>query len=146
MKIINSALGLIISLAALLGLIELLKPAQAAPVQASAAVGDHVIISEVFYDVAGSDDGWEWVELYNPTSNTIDLGSYSLGNGGTDYTSSKVQLTGSLSPSQCWVIGGPTTGITNYNPIFNQSVNFNPDFQNGATPADGIALFNVKAI
>ncbi len=109
-------------------------------------VGGHVILSEVFYDIPGTDNGLEWVELYNPTTDTIDLNNYSLGNGGVDYISSRVQLTGTLAPSSCWVIGGPTSNITNHLPIFNQAVDFNPDFQNGATPADGIALFDVKAI
>ncbi len=110
------------------------------------STGEHAILSEVFYDVAGTDSGLEWVEVFNPTSNTIDLSNYSLGNGGLDYTSSRVQLTGTLPPSSCWVIGGPTSSSTNYLPIFDQAIDFNPDFQNGATPADGIALFDVKAI
>jgi len=112
----------------------------------SVTTGEHVILSEVLYDPTGADNGLEWVELFNPTSNTIDLNDYSLGNGGTTYLYSVVQLTGTLPPSSCWVIGGPTSNITNYSPIFDQSINFNPDFQNGATPADGIALFDVKAI
>jgi len=111
-----------------------------------AAVGDHVILGEVFYDAADADNGLEWVELYNPTSSTINLGNYSLGNGGTDYTYSRVQLSGALPGGACWVIGGPTSNITNYLPLFNQAIDFSPDFQNGATPADGVALFSVKAI
>jgi cardiolipin synthase A/B len=105
------------------------------------------VLSEVFYDAVGSsDNGLEWVELYNPTSRTIDLSEYSLGNGGDNYTYSHVQLTGTLAPSACWVIGGPTSNVTNYLPLLNQVIDFSPDFQNGATPADGIALFHVKAI
>jgi cardiolipin synthase A/B len=110
------------------------------------STGEHVILSEVFYDVSGADTGLEWVELYNPTADTIDLSDYSLGNGGSNYLYSVVQLTGTLTPSSCWVIGGPTSSSTNYLPIFDQAIDFNPDFQNGATPADGIALFDVKAI
>jgi cardiolipin synthase A/B len=110
------------------------------------STGEHVILSEVFYDAAGADNGLEWVELYNPTTDTIDLNNYSLGNGGSDYTVSRVQLTGTLVPSSCWVIGGPTSNITNHLPIFDQAIDFSPDFQNGPTPADGIALFDVKAI
>ena len=105
-----------------------------------------IIISEVFYDPSGADNGLEWLELYNPTTDTIDLADYSLGNGGVDYTVSRVQLSGTLPPDSCWVIGGPTSNITNYLPLLDQAIDFSPDFQNGATPADGIALFNVKAI
>ncbi len=112
----------------------------------SVSTGDYPILSEVFYDPAGSDNNLEWVELFNPTGTPIDLGNYSLGNGGSNYTTSVVQLSGTLPPTSCWVIGGPTSNITNYLPLFNQVIDFSPDFQNGATPADGIALFGVKAI
>ncbi len=39
----------------------------------------YVLISEVFYDTPGTDSSEEWVELYNPTSATIDLSGYKLG-------------------------------------------------------------------
>ncbi len=37
------------------------------------------LISEVFYDTPGTDSDEEWIELYNPTAFTIDLGNYKLG-------------------------------------------------------------------
>ncbi len=146
MNILRGFLVLTLSALAVLGLLAVLRPVDPARAR-SAAVGDHVILSEVFYDAAGSsDNGLEWVELYNPTSSAIDLSDYSLGNGGDNYLYSRVQLTGTLAPSSCWVIGGPASNITNSLPIFDQSVNFSPDFQNGGSDADGIALFSVKAI
>ena len=144
MKILRGFLVLTLSALAVLGLLAVLRPVDPARAR-SAAAGDHVILSEVFYDAAGSsDNGLEWVELYNPTSSAIDLSEYSLGNGGDYYTYSRVQLTGTLAPNSCWVIGGPASNITNSLPIFDQSVNFSPDFQNGGLDADGIALFSVK--
>jgi endonuclease I len=104
-----------------------------------------LVLSEVFYDPAGSDDGLEWVELYNGSSAAIDLAGYSLGNGGTDYTFSTVQLAGVVASGQTFVIGGPTSSAANHNPTFNQVVNFNPDFQNSGSTADGVALFDVPA-
>jgi phosphatidylserine/phosphatidylglycerophosphate/cardiolipin synthase-like enzyme len=144
----NARRGLLViglGLAMVVSVVAILRPPEMARARSS-VVGDHIVISEVFYDPAGSDSGLEWVELFNPTSNIIDLSDYSLGNGGNNYLYSVVQLTGTMAPSSCWVIGGPTSDITNHLPIFDQSNDFNPDFQNGATPADGIALFNVKAI
>ena len=148
MKIARASIVTAAGLAAVLGLIGLLRPAEAAPVEEMqlAAVGDHLILSEVFYDATGSDDGLEWVELYNPTSDTVDLDNYSLGNGGSDYRYSRVQLDGTLSGGACWVIGGPTSSVTNYLPLFDQAVDFAPDFQNGVTPADGVALFSIRAV
>ena len=104
-----------------------------------------LILSEVFYDGTSSDDGFEWVELYNSGSQTIDLSVFSLGNGGTSYTSSKVQLSGSIAPGATFVVGGPTSDGTNGNPTFDLVINFSPDFQNSGSVGDGVALFDVPA-
>lgn len=104
-----------------------------------------VILSEVFYDPSGSDDGLEWVELFNSGGTAVDLSTYSLGNGGTDYTYSKAQLSGTILPGQTFVVGGPTSSSLNAFPAFDLVVNFNPDFQNSGTTADGVALFDVPA-
>jgi len=108
-----------------------------------------LIISEVYYNSPGSDDGNEWVELYNGTDQPIDLAGYSLGNGGTDYTSSVVQLAGTIPAGGCFVVGGPNVSDNSWNPDYDQEFNFTPDFQNAGVDtsdaADGIALFNVPA-
>lgn len=104
-----------------------------------------LILSEVFYDPSGSDNQLEWVELYNRGNTSIDLSNYSLGNGGNDYTYSTVQLSGTIAPHSFFVVGGPTSSSANYNPTFDQAVDFNPDFQNGGSESDGVALFNVLA-
>ncbi|KXB06852.1 hypothetical protein AKJ54_01025, partial [candidate division MSBL1 archaeon SCGC-AAA382K21] len=44
----------------------------------SKGIADHVLISELLYDPAGADDGKEWIELYNPTSNPIDIGNWKI--------------------------------------------------------------------
>ena len=115
MKIARASIVTAAGLAAVLGMIGLLRPVEAGPVREMrlAAAGDHLILSEVFYDASGADNNLEWVELYNPTTGTIDLGGYSLGNGGSDYTYSKVQLSGAMPGGACWVVGGPTSSITN---------------------------------
>ena len=103
-----------------------------------------VFLTEVFYDHSSSDDGYEWVELYNTSLVTVDLSGYCLGNGGTDYTYSLVQLSGSIAPNTPFVVGGPSADTENGNPIYNQAVDFDPDFQNVTSGvADGVALFNV---
>ncbi len=37
-----------------------------------------VVISEVFYDTPGTDSKEEWVELYNTTTSTVDVGGWTL--------------------------------------------------------------------
>ncbi len=44
---------------------------------------DYLVISEVFYTPGASNVGQEWVELYNPTPETIDLHPYKIGDAET---------------------------------------------------------------
>ncbi len=104
-----------------------------------------LLLSEVFYDPSGTDDGLEWVEIYNNDSVAINLSGFSLGNGGTTYTTSLVQLTGTIQPGATFVVGGPTSSVANGNPTLDQAINFSPDFQNSGSTGDGVALFNVPA-
>jgi len=104
-----------------------------------------VIISEVFYDVSGSDNGYEWVELYNKGANPVDLSTMSLGAGGSDYTTTTAQLSGTIQPGQTYVIGGSTSNSSNANPSYDLVLNFSPDLQNSGSPGDGVALFDVLA-
>jgi hypothetical protein len=122
----------------LLGLLVLLLAASA---------GATPILSEVFFNPAGADDGREWVEIFNDGSTTIDLSGYSLGWGGSHYTTGTVQLSGSLLPGQFFVVGGPVSDASNGNPIYDQMANFTPDLENSGwfQPADGVALFDVPA-
>ncbi len=102
-----------------------------------------VVLSEVFYNAPSGDDGFEWVELHNSDSNPIDLSGYCLGNGGTDYTYSKAQLSGTIAAGGTFVVGGPSSDAGNANPVYDLVLNFNPDFQNSGATADGVALFDV---
>ncbi len=43
------------------------------------AEGNHLLISEVYYDTIGDDNIEEWIEIYNPTPNSIDLSNYKIG-------------------------------------------------------------------
>jgi len=104
-----------------------------------------IILTEVVYDPSGSDGGLEWVEIYNTTGQPIDLVDMSLGNGGGDYTSSLIQLAGTIAAGQTFVIGGPDSSSDNGDPLYDLVVNFSPDFQNGGSAADGVALFNLRA-
>lgn len=105
------------------------------------------ILSEVFFNPNGADDGFEWIEIYNAGPSAVDLSGYSLGWGGADYTTGTVQLSGMLLAGQYFVVGGPTSDASNGNPVFDQVVNFAPDLENSGffQAADGVALFDVLA-
>ena len=104
-----------------------------------------LILVEVYYDATGSDDGAEWIKLYNGTLGEVDLSGYSLGYGGANYAWGKVQLAGTVAAGECFVVGGPLSDAGNGSPTLGQSMNFEPDIQNSGSAADGIALFDVPA-
>ncbi len=106
-----------------------------------------LILSELLYDPESDDDGREWVEIYNGTSETIDLANYSLGAGGSTYLYSVLQLSGQLQPGACFVVGGPISDAFNHFPSFDQEQAFDPPMQNSGSksPADAVALFALPA-
>jgi len=102
-------------------------------------------IVELYYDHTSGDDGAEWVKLYNGTPSSINLSTYALGWGGTDYTYGLTQLAGTVPAYGCAVIGGPLSTPTSGSPMFDFAVNFDPDMQNSGSAGDGVALFNVPS-
>lgn len=100
-----------------------------------------LVLSEVLYDVTSGDNGWEWVELYNASSEDVCLDGLSLGWAGSDYTYGSLELTGTVPSGATWVVGGLTSGANNGNPGFDQAVDLSPDLQNSGSTADGVALF-----
>ncbi|MDY0058670.1 MAG: hypothetical protein RBU45_02585 [Myxococcota bacterium] len=102
------------------------------------------LLSEVYYDHFGSDEAWEWVELYNPGALPLSLVGLTLGYGGADYTYGTARLSGEIPPSGCIVIGGPSSEERNGAPVYDLLHDFEPDLQNGGSPADGIALFDPR--
>ena len=100
-----------------------------------------LILSEVLYDVTGTDDGLEWVELLNDTAAPIDLSGYKLGYGGGSYAAATYNLTGTIPAGGCIVVGGTQSTAANFTPVYAQALDFNPDIQNSGTRSDAIGLF-----
>ena len=103
------------------------------------------LLAEVLYDIDGSDDDLEWVKLYNPCDEAIDLSGFSLGWGGNAYTYGSLDLSVMLPAGGCVLIGGPMSSAANFDPDLDQSSDFNPDLQNDGGAADGVALFDMAA-
>jgi hypothetical protein len=106
-----------------------------------AGAARRLILSEVLYDAASTDDGNEWVELRNTGAAAIPLACYALGSGPVSYRYSSAQLPPIVVPAGgCVLIGGPSCSPGTCSP----PVNFEPDLHNGpsGTPgATGLALF-----
>ncbi|MEM9293764.1 MAG: lamin tail domain-containing protein [Acidobacteriota bacterium] len=106
----------------------------------------NLVLSEVFYDASGGDNGLEWIEIHNAGTSSVDLSGWSLGAGGSDYTYSTTQLSGTIAAGAVFVVGGPTSHSSNGSPSFDLTLNFSPDLQNSGSTADGVALFDVPAV
>jgi hypothetical protein len=94
-------------------------------------------LSEVFT----GPDQHQWVEIANLSDAAIDLSTFSLGAGRTDYTATRVPLAVTVPAHGCVVVGGPARGASQ--PPYDQSVDFAPDLAVAPSDAAGIALFDV---
>jgi hypothetical protein len=109
---------------------------------AAATPISNLVISEIMFEPAGTNNGRQWVELYNGTASSIDLSTYQLEWGRGSLTNS-VTLAGAVASGATFLIGGPTSNGSNDNPIYDQVYNFNPDLGDGTHNflEDGVALF-----
>lgn len=114
------------------------------PTATPAAMGTLSLV-EVLYDVVGSDDGFEWVMLQNTSTVPVDLSTWSLGAGTSAWTYTVAQLSGSVAPGACFVVGGPSSSATNGSPVLSQPFHFAPNLPNGSTSYAGVALFDTPA-
>ncbi len=75
-----------------------------------------LLISEVLSNPVGTDNGREWVELYNDTSETIDLASFSLSTSETGQAIALTPLQGGtqLAPGAYAVIATIVSGQTKF--------------------------------
>jgi len=118
--------------------------ALAVPLTVTDAPG-RVLLAEVFYNPASTDDQLEWVRLYNDGSSPVDLAGWSMAWAGSDWTYGRMDLSGTIPPRSCLLVGGPQSTAGNFSPVFDLAQDFNPDIQNSGTTADGVALFQVPA-
>jgi len=86
-----------------------------------------LVLSEVFYDTPGTDSDEEWLEIYNGTSNTIDLGGYTITDNNGTGSSYTFPGGSSVAPGSHFTVASNTTG-------FNALYGFDADLY-GSIPA-----------
>ncbi len=102
------------------------------------------LLVEVFYDAEGGDDMLQWVELYNPCTEAIDLSTWTIGYGGADYGPPRVKgLIGTVDPGECFVVGGPSADASNGQPIYQHADDFAPGLDLAQAAGGGVALFDL---
>ena len=87
------------------------------------------LISEVFYDQSGSDDGHSFVELFGAPGTPLDGLRLEGVNGFDGGVGPVIALAGSVGPSGLFVVADRTGGGVTFVSAFDQLANF--DLQNG---------------
>ena len=90
----------------------------------------NVVINELCYDPVGDDSGFEWIELYNNGTSTIDLAGAKLLRAGSSWTEVLTLPSFLLRPGRYLLIG--ETQITSA--VITASLSF----QNGGSETDGV--------
>lgn len=95
-----------------------------------------VLVNELVYDPASSDDGAEWIELCNNGSAAVDLTGWAVEAGGTSFGECfELTATGSIAPGEYLLVGAGSA-------LWPGS--FEPNLQNGGGTADGIRLLDAS--
>lgn len=89
-----------------------------------------IVINEVCYDPDGNDEGYEWVELYNNGTDSVQLEGATILSGGQSYGVQYTLPAFLLRPGHYLLIAG--------NQIPVAQLYFNFSFQNGGSETDGI--------
>jgi hypothetical protein len=104
-----------------------------------------LVLSEIAYDVTGTDGGKEWIEVLNNGTSAAQLGCFTIGSGAATYSAVTPALpTRSVAVGECLVIGGPTAcgGATCTVPA-----DFTPDLPNSSSSGvPGVGLFRGATI
>ncbi len=99
----------------------------------------NVMINEVLYDPDGSDTGYEWIELYNPTEENINLFGWIIQKAGSEFENVLIIADNYFIPAYSYFLIGeefvPNTDIT-----------ADLAFQNGGSATDGIRLISADTL
>lgn len=90
-------------------------------------------INELCYDPAGSDSGKEWIEIINPTQETVQLLGWKIQAGGT-------QFNNVFTFSENYDIGAGQICLIGESEITNADIIADLNFQNGGSATDGVRL------
>ena len=67
-------------------------------------IDSDLIITEIMYNPSGLDTDWEWIEIYNSGTTSIDLGGYVLDDNGTVKLSQANIASGILQPQESAIL------------------------------------------
>lgn len=95
-----------------------------------------IVINEVMYDAVGSDQGKEWIELYNNGQEDVNLQGWLLQAGGSSFTDILIFPSINIRAKSFFLISEQASPLTNYIAELH--------FENGGSTSDGIRILNPR--
>jgi hypothetical protein len=102
------------------------------------ASSEHLLINEIFPNPTGTDLGYEWIEIYNPTENEIDITNWKFQVAGTKFVDSfTITSTNSVKADTYFLICERLVQNCDY---YVERIGM----QNGGTETDGIRILDTN--
>ena len=98
----------------------------------------HVAINEVLYDPSGSDLGYEFIELYNPTNQVIDLSNWVIESAGTSFSEAVIIPEETSIQKQSYLVIGEEEVVEADLAVSKLGL------QNGGSATDGVRILNAN--
>lgn len=101
-----------------------------------------LFMSEIMYDYPGTDTKFEWIEIYNNDSQSINITNYKLREGSTNHALTLIQGTPILPPNSYAIIADDSTTFILIYPLFNSTL-FDTTFTSGlSNSGEELTLIN----
>jgi len=104
-------------------------------------LAQNVVINEVLYDPVGSDGGYEWIELYNPTDTAVDLSIWKIEKAGSEFSTVLI-----FDPLSFHVIYPNSYFLIGEEFVPDADMTHDLGFQNGGSATDGIRLISADTL
>ncbi len=99
----------------------------------SAVLYSNIVINELYYDPIGSDSGFEWIELYNPTEESINLKGWKIEKAGSEFTLCYLFKDNIIIHSRDFLLIGEDK-------VSSADIITELSFQNGGSSTDGVRI------
>lgn len=99
-----------------------------------------ISITEIMYDLEGSDSAREWVEIYNNSGSSIDLTKYKFFESGSAHNITHYEGTNDLTNGAYAVIADNPTNFLNDNPNFPKSNLYDSSFSLANDKGESLAI------
>ena len=106
----------------------------------ASAAASSLSITEIMYDLEGSDSAREWIEIYNNSGSSIDLTKYKFFESGSAHNITHYQGSSDVANGEYVVIADNPTNFLNDNPNFPKSNLYDSSFSLANDVGENLAI------